>query len=470
MKANKIIISMGLAFLLLGCNNDSNKSNTTNTTETQKVSVPTQIDMKLPKALKNGSSSQKHFEKVDDSSTNKNRGYLELKDNVAQAEEELKMVKINLLLADKLMPQIQTECEDIPISQTCEIADGELSFVFDSQMRKEISNIIGEALPEDTPDETMTLGKSSFTIYPNTEDYQYVLTLDMSTMIRESQTDNTNYIQTIKWSKDENHIWSIYTQKDETTTASISSRYNKGTDGQTQMEIDELFNGSYNSSSSSSTTTIENKDTINLEDDTPSIEKTNDTFHFKITNKDDYFKIVANSNNIENDKQIYSDSSIGEVSDKGGYLNFKGVFFDNEYREINKFDANGNSVFSAYCDDSQECDLNDESTWIEQGDTTFDPAIEVQMIELSITGGNLKDGSYLLLAPDTDINKLSKEEISNATIGDIFIDKDMIFGTLYQKEYLSELNNLVIVRVSPDMKEVSFELVKAEDRPILSEK
>jgi len=59
-----------------------------------------------------------------------------------------------------------------------------------------------------------------------------------------------------------------------------------------------------------------------------------------------------------------------------------------------------------------------------------------------------------------------------------FFDKDFIFGTLYKKEYLSKLDNLVIVRLIFNMDEAvndtkvkaSFELVNGENRPLLSEK
>ena len=474
MKTTKILISIGLSFLLLGCNSNSNKSDKS---EIQKLSVPTEIDMKLPKVLKNSSGTQKRFKKIDEVSTNKDRGYVELKSNVANAEEELKIVKINLLLAEKIMPQIQLACADIPVTQTCEIAEGELSFVLDSEMRNDIANIIDESFPTNTADKKMTLGKSTFTIYGDAEDYQYVLAMDMSTMIRQFETDKATYIQTIKWSKDENRIWSIYSQEDKDTTSSMSVRYTKNAEGQTQMEIDESFNGSVTSSASSSMS-VDSNDTISLENDTPTIENIAEEFHFKITNKEDYFKIISNSSYLEDKKQMYIESSIGEVSDKGGYLNFKGVFLDSEYRETNKFDANGSSVFSAYCDSSQECDLNDETTWLEQGDITFEPAIEVQMIELSVTGGDLKEGNYLLLAPNSDIDKLSVEEVFDASVGDIYVDKDLIFGTLYKKEYLNELDNLVMVRLIFNMDEAvndtkvkaSFEPVNGENRPILREK
>jgi hypothetical protein len=201
-------------------------------------------------------------------------------------------------------------------------------------------------------------------------------------------------------------------------------------------------------------------------------------FHFKITNKDDYFKIISNSHYVENEKKIESSSSVGEVSDDGGYLNFRGIFLANEYREKEKFNANGNVIFSAYCDSSEECDLNDERTWLEHGDNTFEPAIEVEFVELSINGGNLKEGMYLLLASNTDISKLSVEEVFDATIGNIYVSNNFTYGSLHTKKYLTQLDTLLLVHVILDiesvkkdpLKEGSFELVNAENRPVLREK
>ena len=477
MNTNNILLSIGLSLLLLGCNSN-NKSDTV---KNEKVSVPSTIDMKLPKALESDAKAQKSLEKTDNLSASKSRGYTQLKNEIANTEEERKFVQINLLLADKIMPQIQEACDDIPLAQTCEIEDGELSFVLDATMRNDISNLTGETFPPNEPDITMTLGKTTFTIDADSEDYQYTLTMDMSAMIRDIETDTTIYTQTIKWSKDENRVWSIYGQKNEDSTSNISFRYSKDENGQTQMEIDDLFESSADSSLESTSTVtpvsipvdIED-DVISLENDTPPVENINEEFHFKITNKDDDFKITSSSQYVEDEKKIYSSSSVGEISDKGGYLNFRGLFLDNEYREKEKFDANGNVVFSGYCDSSQSCDLNDESTWLEYGDNTFEPAIEVEFVELSVEGGNLTEDGYLLLAPNTDITKLSEEEIFNSIIGDIYVLEGVTYGSLYTNEYLSQLDSIVMVSIdmalSGEDTKVTFKLVTAENRPVLKAK
>ena len=482
MNTHKIFISIGLSLLLLGCNSSKSKSDNI---ETQKVSVPSKIDMKLPKALEGSSTNtQKRLEKIDELSANTSRGYLKLKDDIAGAEDERTMVQINLLLADKIMPQIQTACQDTPLAQTCEIEAEELSFMLDAKMRDDIAKITGEAFPSNTPDKKMILGKTTFTQYADSEDYQYSLSMDMSAMIRRVETDKTIYTQIIKWSKDENRVWSIYSQENGESTSSMSLRYTKDANGETQMEIDEKSNASADSSlastSSASTSTAvdDNGSVINLANDTPTIENIEDEFHFKITNKDDYFKVTSNSRYFEDQKKIESSSSIGEISDNGGYLNFRGVFLENEYRETEKFDANGDVIFSGYCDSSQACDLNDESTWTEQGDTTFEPTIEMEMVDLAVSGGNLEEGGYLLLAPNTDIGTLSAEKVFDSVVGDIYVETEGTYGALYKKEYTDVLDDLILVRVTfnTDARteelstEVSFELITSANRPKLGVK
>ena len=290
MKTNKILLSIGLSLLLLGCNS-SNNDKKSDTPQAEKVSVPKNIDMKVPKALTKEGTSQKRLQKIEALESAQSRGYTQLKDEIANAEEERKVVQVNLLLADKLMPKIQDLCVDIPIFQTCEIGEGELTFVLDSAMRTDIGNIMGETLPTDTPDKEMSLGETTFTIYPDSKDYKYVLTMDMSPMIRRDVTDTTVYLQTLKWSKDEKRVWSIYKTGD---NATMSLRYTKNANGQTQMEIDDnsklsgdAISEGLNTASVSTSTSIPidgNASVINLGNDTPSIQSMEEQFDFKVTN------------------------------------------------------------------------------------------------------------------------------------------------------------------------------------------
>ena len=207
-------------------------------------------------------------------------------------------------------------------------------------------------------------------------------------------------------------------------------------------------------------------------------------FHFKISNLNDYFKINSNSKDFHDDQEMGTMNSIGEISDKGGYLSFIGNFMDGEYREKNQFDANGEVVFSGYCSSSQSCDMNDENTWSTYGNDIYQPTdVEETMdnsrnnnlVILSATGGDLKEGQYLLLAPNSTIDNLSTEEVFDMTIGEIYVSRDSKFGSIHSKDYLDALDELVMVYVDfaleekDPLKEPIFEIITADNRPTLSQ-
>ena len=504
MKTRTVLISIGLALLLVGCGSDS-KSSSDNS---NKISVPTKIDMEMPKALKTDKSSKTEPLQKDEVPTpiepqqgrepNKSQGYYQLKDDIENAEDMQIELKVNLLLADKIMPQIQKECNDTPVEETCTIEANKLSFVLDEDMKKNIVEITREEFTEDyanskgatESDKTFTLGEVSFTQHNSDADYQYVLKMDMSSFDN-PYSQNSSSIQTIKWSKDENRVWSIRNFSSDDSSSNISIRYLKKANGETQMEIDD----DYESKVSTSTVSIgvapdsaqstknsdASEDVISLENDTPTIEKMRGEFHFKISNLNDYFKINSNSKDFQDDQEMGVMSSIGEISDKGGYLSFIGRFMGGEeYREKNQFDANGEVVFSGYCNSSESCDMNDETTWLtysEDGYQDEDFAVdrENSLVALNVTGGELKDGQYLLLAPNTKIDNLSTEEVFDAMVGEIYVSRDLKFASLNSKEYLDSLDDLVILYVDfnideeETLKEPTFEVVTADKRPVLTE-
>ena len=402
------------------------------------------------------------------------------------------------------MPKIQERCDDTPLGETCNIEANQLSFVLDKEMRGNIVEITREEFSEDyvnskgatESDKTFTLGEVSFTQYNSSADYQYVLKMDMSSFDN-VHNENSSSLQTIKWSKDENRVWSIRNYSSNDSSSNISIRYLKKANGETQMEIDDDYESTMTTTSSASSSTtvaipttddikedssVEN--IISLENDTPTIEKMKGEFHFKISNLNDYFKINSNSKDFHDDQEMGTMNSIGEISDKGGYLSFIGNFMDGEYREKNQFDANGEVVFSGYCSSSQSCDMNDENTWSTYGNDIYQPTdVEETMdnsrnnnlVILSATGGDLKEGLYLLLAPNSTIDNLSTEEVFDMTIGEIYVSRDSKFGSLHSKDYLDALDELVMVYVDfvleekDPLKEPIFEIITADNRPTLSQ-
>lgn len=483
MNNKKILISIGLSLLLIGCGSDSKSEDTDTST---KISVPSQIDVAVPKALKSDKDTTKNkFQKTEDEipETANSGGFFQLQSNIAEAEFMKTDLKINLLLAEKIMPQIQQECVDIPVGTTCDIEADKLSFVLDTTMINEINEITGEEAPPESMENverTIKLGKTSFTQYDQSEEHQYALIMDMTPVENSFGSSVQESIQTIKWSKDENNVWSTYSTSDNSSKSNMSLRYLKKANGEVEMEIDDNYEGT---TTQSIPTTL-----ADGEDATSPVHESNKIkgeFNFKIVNANENFKITSNSSDYEDEKRIGTTSSIGEISDKGGYLSFRGFFFETEYREKEQFDGSGNIVSSIYCDSEQSCNLNDESTWIKndtQSTSGSEPIIDIpqsSFVELIITGGNLKEGQTLLLKPDTNIDNLTMDNIFNSVIGEIYVSENETFGMLDSKDYVNQLEQLIMVHLDFDMeeninedvfKEPTFEVVTTENRPTLTTK
>ena len=472
MRKKLILISIGLSLILMGCGSNSKSNNEKKTESKNSISVPQNISMMMPKALRGESGADaSRFEKRNkkdssdsqDVNMNISRGYMALKGDIEQVESMKMELQINLLLADKIMPKIEEECQDIPLGTTCMIESGQLSFILDKEMMNEISNITGEEIPSEASAEIenreIKLGETSFIQYASSEDYQYVLVMDMSTIENGFNSKKVESTQTIKWSKDENHIWSMYDMKEKNMELSMVLRYLKKSNGQIEMEVNDKF-----------------EETFSMDLDDINTETIKGEFNFKISNLNDDYKITSSSIDYNGDTQMGSSISVGEISDnKGGYLNFKGIFDGNEYREKEQFNAKGEVIFSGYCDSLQECDLNDESTWLEYGDDTINLPFESDFVSLSVTGGDLNEGQYLLLAPNSIIEDLGTEEIFSASIGEIYVIENEIYGMLNSKDYLDKLDELVIVYLNMKFDETqpllepTFEIVPESKRPILKE-
>ncbi len=491
MKSKKILISVGLSLLLVACGSSNSHND-------NKISVPQKIDVAVPKVLQSHSKSKNKISEKElavdpleeansyDEPIGTSRGYRQLKDEIANAKMMQIDLQVNLLLAERIMPQIQERCDSVALEESCEIEPNAISFVLDESMKRDIAKITGEALTEDysnsrgaQEDRTFHLGAVSFRQQKSSADYQYLLTMDMSSFDN-SGGGNNRSIQTIKWSKDENRVWSIRHFNSSDASTNLSIRYLKKENGETQMELDDNYEGSITTSSVSSSSVAVSVDgsqpseIISLADDTPTVEQASSEFHFKISNLNDYFKISSNSQDIINNTNMGNMSSIGEISNQGGYLNFKGTFQENTYREKEQFDANGDIISSRYCNDTEACDLNDESTWLEHGDKDIEIPFNSEMVSLNVTGGKLKEGQYLLLAPSTDRDTLSVEEVFDASVGELYVSEGSSHGSLNDKSHLAQLDSLIIVYVdytldeNSPLKAPTFEVLSVENRPILT--
>ena len=326
-----IVILLGL----LGCGTmfDENK----NSSSKEKITIPKEVSIEIPKILKKDdkdkkNSNKKRFLKV----TKKpiSRGYMQLKNSIESVEETQELLNINLLLAEQVIDDVVKLCKETAISTTCKIDSGEVLFVFNDKFITDVRKILGEDdyEIEEERGKVYPLGKIEFTQYNQDEIYQYDLMMDI-TLLSATTDNNDTTIQTIRWSSNEKQVFSS-TKIEEN---SISIDYLKKNNAEKQMVINNKY-----------------------------YEKQSDligNLYLKIIERGDENQ-TFDINSIYK-SNIEKSSSIGEVSNQGGFLSIAGVYANELYKEHYLFDNNGEIISSRYCDNRLICDLDDNDTWID---------------------------------------------------------------------------------------------------------
>lgn len=451
--------------MILGCGSTSNDSSPSdNNSKEQTIFVPKNIGIEIPDALTKSTPSQNKIvaKMQKEESTDQSYGYLQLQNDIEMAEGMKQEVEMNLFLADKLMADIEEQCQDIPLGETCTIAVNQLSVMIDDDFISGISEIMGST-PDDSIDQikgqSVPLGVTSFTQYDNAALYQYALTIDTTESEKfVGATDVLSSIQTIKWSKDENRVLSVYVYEDSSINVGMTLNYTKKTSGEKEMDMK-----------------------INFAD----AEGSSDTFNFNLTadTNERYTVVTSLKANYSDEGTIYNSefASSGEISPSGGYLIFSGNFADIEFKEKELFDGNGSVIFSGYCDSMSECDMNDDTTWLTFGDDdlgieedfaideSFETLENYEYVSLKILDSDAQEGYYLILPPQSDITGKSEEEIYEMSIGSLDFAEDYSYGYLMTSQYNDVLESLVIVSVqypdSVDQMIPTFEIVTGTNRP-----
>lgn len=444
-------ISLLLAFLSCGGDNNSN-----NLSCDKNISFPKKITITTPKLLQKT--------EIDDNSKENDRyAYIDLQEQISHMEQNKQSFKIDMLLANRLMGEITKRCEDIPIDSTCTIEENQLFFNYNKEVIEEIIQVMGESSREHImkiKDKKIPLGVVKFTKYNDTEMYQYLLYIEYVPDIK-NMTYTKEYI---KWSEDEKHISSFYSATNSNFKYDTEVDFLEKDDKSQEMRTKDNFYNKY-------------KDNVSQ-----AMYEFNIT---KIADEDNHFDFSSSLNTFYNfDGQHSNDISYynGSLSNQGGTL-LCVEKYDNEIsKERDTFDADGKIITSIYCSTQSSCDISDESTWSENSEdmlflgggkeVSSVSYIEPIGIPLKLTDGNLQNGNYLLLVPQTDITKKSVDDIYALTIGFININGKSIQANLHSKDYKEQLDQLVIVReiltnTSNGDMNVSFELIPQEDKPTL---
>jgi hypothetical protein len=118
---------------------------------------------------------------------------------------------------------------------------------------------------------------------------------------------------------------------------------------------------------------------------------------------------------------------------------------------ITFFDNSGNELGQYGCAWSDECDINDKLTWsisseLEQNASLLDQKFQINAHYLHITEA-LEDGEYFLLPPYVDMATLTNAQIIQQSIGTLISLHQEVQGVLYNKDYVTRVNELKIAQV-----------------------
>ena len=395
--------------------------------------LPPKVSLAFPTLLK----SQEEEVDINESnqSTEEDLGYLQLKKSIEKIDGVIDLVQVNLNILDKVMPEVQQRCEGMI---ACVFQKDTLSFVMDNETMAAINTVIvdkNRTLYE-CNESTIALGEVGFYTYDLNESYQYMITLDILNSKLYHQDKNViKEFQTIKWSEDNQDVLTLYDYEDNETNSSIVLHYLIDDSNKETMHV-------YNQDDSQK---VGYQETTSLV-----LSKTED----ENSSEGNTSTYSLTSNSILKEEENTSRFSANiEINSEESHLLFSGSVSD----ENSSTEVAVSSELS--CDNNQSCDENSSD---ELRNT------EVELYELRIVGGNLEDGDYVLLAPDTDIESLSLRYIFENSLGNFTVSEGERQGALHSDGFLYLLNSLIIVHINPSQESTNmFEIVSLEDKPTL---
>ncbi len=306
--------------------------------EDESLSVPQKVSIDMPKALEAKSSTRKKLKKFSyfKEDENKSSAYLELKEDVKFLEEQRISLEVNLLFINEVIDKVDSRCKNMPQEERCIIEEDSLTFVFDENLSNRLKKLTSEDLGYELGD-VLSFGEIEFVEHTTQNKYSYSLKIDTA-----FEDEKGISFERISWSKDEKLIFSEYIEESVEEKSSIVIDFSKKEDNSKQIVTDNSFFNKVDSSS--------------------------DVFHFEMLKKSDEvetYELNSTSLATDSDAKKNSFSSVGKLSNLGGYLNFTGEFDSELFKENDSFDGNGNIITSSYCYSGMDCDLEDEDSWFD---------------------------------------------------------------------------------------------------------
>ncbi len=433
--------------------NSTTEGNLTNTpppvqepeVEEEESILPPKINIDFPTMLKEDATIEETNTTQEEnlSTPKQDLGYQQLKKSITKIDKIIDLAEINLAVLDQIMPEVQQRCEGMSV---CIFRANHLSMVMDNRTLARIDAILGEDNDSsglfDDNKTAVSFGELGFYTYDENQSYEYLLTLDLlhTTLYRPNPALKRE-VQTMKWREDHQDVLTIYDYEDNETNQSVTLHYLIDESGKETMHV-------YNQDNSQKVGYQENTSLVlSKEESDQNSSEDNGTY-----------TLTANSilkQTVGDELNVSSFSSNIEIDNNRSLLLFSGSVVDEHSGE----EITLSSELS--CENNQSCEENATRLDDEEGD-------EVVLFELRIVGGNLKDGDYLLLPPDTTAEMLDMATIFDESLGGFTVVGDDRQGALHSEAFLYLLNSLVIVYLDPsqDSKNM-FEIVKLEDKPTL---
>jgi hypothetical protein len=326
---NKIYLSFTFVLLLSiwGCG--------TMAKEDDSLSVPQKVSIAMPKALEVESSKNEKSLKLNKEDTKKSAAYLELKDDIEFLEEQRVELEVNLLFINEVISTIDNQCKGLAIEEPCIMEEESLSFLFDEELSRKL-RLLTQKESEYELGDTLSFGEVEFIEHGSSNIYRYTLNMD-TTFDDENSTSSIG----ISWSKDEKIILAEYEEESDEEESSLQVEFLEEDDSRRMIVEDGLFS---------------------KEDDSF------DIFYFDMLAKSDVnetYELNSSSIDVDSDGEEENVTSVGQLSNLGGYLNFIGELDAETFKENDTFDGDGNILTSSYCYSGMDCDLEDEESWFD---------------------------------------------------------------------------------------------------------
>jgi len=437
------------------------------------LQIPEQISVDVPKVLSDGNFSKKiekiKVPRVEGDAT----GYEKVQEYISEVEAVVYEIKANLFLGNHIISDIEKRCEEVAFDNICTIPKDTLSLVVTQEvldkLRVLVPNIFRYGDTQSLKGERLFFGVVEFIRHDDNSTYHYSLQMDMSSINGRLAFYDTKkaprIIQLIKWSKDNNIIFS-----------SITTKYENGLDFPWTLQY-------YNKPKEEESMHLNDRTIGNS--DYPSTNRL-----FSLTNRyDENETSIVKLNSIES-QETNSEVAIEQISsfikltkDLGiqKFTQTNSIFHSQS--KLNReevFDGKGRLLATTYCDSkSSECELYDSATWYSdaEDESIFEPLADVNFEELKIDGGNLKDGEYFLLPLGHNVEELTAQKVLELRVGEFTILDQTRQGVLYDINFVDKLENLQLVYAQyndnldallRDKEKRLFEVIKDENLPQIS--